>query len=249
MGLVVCWSSPPSLTPPWSHLSPFSATVWVFITLWGTVTFLKSSLSHDYVGIKVIHLRPNLGNGRRSPLMDTHLGHSSPCFLPDIPSSSVLYKEGLSGVWRCWQREGPLSWSLWQPSYLSCSSQKSQLGRARKSYVLLVDWLYLSLVARSLESSISANGMENTGRKEKNFLKNIFPAKYWLKILFHKVSEVSTAFFLVFQDRRGSVSLCSLGQTDPDCKPFYNSRWFVSVTQFPHLYNGDDNTYLIIIKR
>lgn len=248
MGLVVCWSSPPSLTPPWSHLSPFSATVRVFITLWGTVTFLKSSVIHDYVGIKFIHPRPNLGNGHRSPLMDTHLGHSSPCFLPTYLLPLFLYK-GLSGVWGRWQREGPLSWSLWQPSYLSCSSQKSQLGRARKSYVLLLNWLYLSLVARSLESSISANVMGNTGRKVKNFLKNIFPAKYWLKILFHKVSEVSTAFFLVFQGRRGSVTLCSLGKTDPDCKPFYNSRWSVSVTQFPHLYNGDDNTYLIIIKR
>lgn len=166
MGLVVCWSSPPSLTPPWPHLSPFSAAVWVFITLWGTVMFLKSSVIHDYVGIKVIHPRPNLGSGRRSP----SYGYPPRSQLSLLLAwhtffLSSLYKEGLSGVWGRWQREGPLSWSLWQPSYLSCSSQKSQLGRARKSYVLLLDWLYLSLVARSLESSISANVMGNTGRK------------------------------------------------------------------------------------
>lgn len=63
------------------------------------------------------------------------------------------------------------------------------------------------------------------------------------------MSEASTAFFIVLQDMKGIIGMWVLEHVDLDCNLFGNSKYFVSLPQFSHLYNGGDNIYLNIIIR
>ena len=84
-------------------------------------------------------------------------------------------------------------------------------------------------MARSSEPSISADG---NGRKEKKIFQKYHPARYWLKILFQKMREASTAFFIALQDMRDSIGMWVLEQVDIDCNLFYSSGYFVSLLSF-----------------
>ena len=68
MELVVCWSPrEASLTPSGPKFLFFSAKIEVFITFWGTVTFLKSSVIHVKAQKSLIHPSSELGSGMYGP--------------------------------------------------------------------------------------------------------------------------------------------------------------------------------------
>lgn len=167
----------------------------MFITLWGSVVFLKFFVVQVYLARHQNHSfipTPTWAVKRGAPLADIHLGLYSSCFSAEAASfvvcSSVPFlKNGWVGVWGCWWREVVFFFMKPVANVLSILDfSEITVRKSLFNCLLLLGLAYLSPVAKSSDSSISVNELANTERQGKKYFKNIVLPTIGWKFCFWK---------------------------------------------------------------